>query len=115
MTRVDIALFVFAICNGLRVLAYLPQIAMIQRDRAGATTISCTTWTLFAAAHFSSMGYAISISADWRMAAVFGLNGAFCLIILALVFGKRRSVRAGNARLRQVNPVAISIESSENA
>lgn len=85
----DIALAAFALCNSIRVFAYVPQIVSVARDRNGATAISYTTWGLFALSHLSTVAYAILTLDDWRMAAVFAANAACCTIILGLTALKR--------------------------
>jgi hypothetical protein len=50
--------------NGLRFLAYFPQIAKAIKDRSGAEAISFGTWALFLASHASAMAYAIENQGD---------------------------------------------------
>ena len=92
MTATDIAMLAFTACNSVRVFAYAPQIAAIARDRSGARAISCTTWGLFAVSHLSTVGYALLIASDLRMAAIFAANAACCAAILVLTLFKRRAV-----------------------
>jgi hypothetical protein len=47
MTLADITLVAFTLCNSLRVLAYVPQIARAVTDESGAAAISLGTWGLF--------------------------------------------------------------------
>ena len=108
MSPADIALTVFALCNSVRVFAYLPQIIAVARDPNGATAISYTTWSLFAASHLSTVAYAILNLEDWRMAAVFGANTACCSVILGLTALRRAKFRAGAAPLRSSRPEAIT-------
>lgn len=89
----EVAGVTFAICNSARVLAYIPQIVRIARDRNGSPGVSCLTWTGFAAANFSTVAYALILTSDWNMAAVFGVNGVFCSAIVTLTMWKR--LRAG--------------------
>jgi hypothetical protein len=100
MSRADIALTVFALCNSIRVFAYVPQIITVARDPNGATAISYTTWSLFAASHLSTVAYAVLSLEDWRMAAVFTANTACCGVILGLTALKRAKFRA-RARLSE--------------
>jgi hypothetical protein len=94
MSPADIALTIFALCNSIRVFAYVPQIVTVARDPNGATAISYTTWSLFAASHLSTVAYAVLSLEDWRMAAVFGANTACCGVILGLTAIKRARVRS---------------------
>ena len=76
MTPADITLAAFTLCNSLRVLAYLPQIARAARDPGGAQAISFATWGLFLLSNVSAVAYALVNKDDWTMAAVFLANGA---------------------------------------
>ena len=89
MTSAELVLAMFAICNSVRVFAYLPQIIAVARDQGGARAISYTTWGLFAISHFSTVAYAIVVANDWRMASVFVANALCCLLIVALTAWKR--------------------------
>src|SRR6185295_15142741 len=46
VTMEEITLALFAACNSVRVVAYVPQILKAAADKNGASSISCTTWTL---------------------------------------------------------------------
>ncbi len=94
MTSAEIALAVFAICNSIRVFAYVPQIVAVARDQRGASAISYTTWGLFAVSHLSTVAYALLVISDWRMAAVFVANTLCCLAILGLTVWKRAVYKA---------------------
>lgn len=88
MIPAGLAAVTFAACNSARVLAYIPQIVRIARDRNGSPGVSCLTWAGFAAANFSTVAYALVASA-WIMAAVFGVNAVFCLAIVTLTAWRR--------------------------
>ena len=94
MTSAEIALAVFAICNSVRVFAYVPQIVAVARDQGGASAISYTTWGLFAVSHLSTVAYALLVVDDWRMAAVFIANTLCCLVIVGLTAWKRALFKA---------------------
>ena len=89
MTLADLALTAFALCNSARVLAYVPQLICAGRDRHGASAISLTTWTLFAASNVSTTAYAIVQLGDLAVACVFALNTLFCLAIVGVAARKR--------------------------
>jgi hypothetical protein len=93
MNSVHLAAVVFASCNGVRMVAYFPQIVRIVRDRGVCKGVSCLTWGGFAAANLSTVMYALVALGDWDMAAVFGVNLAFCLAIVLLTCWKRVSVQ----------------------
>ncbi|MBQ0822301.1 hypothetical protein HPT29_017275 [Microvirga terrae] len=90
VTTADAALLVFTACNTARILAYLPQIVKISRDRQGAAAISYTTWTLFGVSHLSTVAYAVLVVDDWRMATVFAGNTLCCVLIVTLTVWKRQ-------------------------
>jgi hypothetical protein len=91
MSLDELTLTLFAACNSLRMLAYLPQIRQAAVDRNGASGISCTTWSLFLVAHLSTVAYAIVNQADWGLAACFAGNAICCIAIIAVVYWKRRA------------------------
>ena len=92
MTAADLALGLFACCNSVRILGYVPQIIRIVRDRDGARAISYGTWLSFALSHLSTVAYAVLVVSDLRMAAIFGANTVACVIILILTIHKRRRI-----------------------
>src|SRR5262245_9047578 len=89
MTAPEVALVLFTAMNTLRVLAYVPQILRVARDRDRAEAISCATWVMFALSHLSTVAYAILAVGDLRMAAIFAANVLACLLILGITAYKR--------------------------
>jgi len=92
----DVTLAAFAICNGLRIFAYLPQIRAATLDPNGASAISYTTWGLFLLTNIATISYAIVNCQDLWMAACFAGNALCCVSILAITFGKRHKARHRN-------------------
>ena len=90
MTIADITLAAFTLCNSLRVVAYVPQIAKAAMDPSGAAAISFGTWGLFLVSHASAMAYALVNKEDWTMASVFLGNVIGCGAVL-LITGWKRS------------------------
>jgi hypothetical protein len=86
----EITLTIFAACNGLRMLAYVPQIHKAACDSNGASAISYTTWGLFLVANLSTVAYALVNRADWWLAACFAGNAVFCSVILVAAFRNAR-------------------------
>ena len=84
MTLADYSLAAFALLNGGRTVAYVPQMVRVYRDPHGATAVSLTTWLLFAAANIATVAYALAVADDRLVAFVFGLNAVGCLAIVAL-------------------------------
>jgi hypothetical protein len=97
MTAADITLIAFTLCNSFRLLAYLPQIAKMARDRSGAEATSFTTWGLFLFANISAVAYALVNAGDWTMAAMFLGNAAGCTAILLIGAWKRSQYRSAIA------------------
>jgi hypothetical protein len=89
MTLADFSMGAFAILNGARVLAYLPQIICVKRDRHGAEAVSLMTWGLFTLANLATVGYALVVSGDLFVAGVFALNVLGCFAIFAFTATKR--------------------------
>jgi hypothetical protein len=89
MTLADYSLAAFALLNGGRTVAYVPQMVRVYRDPNGATAVSLTTWVLFAAANIATVAYALAVADDRLVALVFGLNTLGCLVIVALTTVKR--------------------------
>ena len=93
MTVADITLATFTLCNSLRVLAYIPQIAKAASDRSGGEAISFATWGLFLLSNMSAVAYALVNRADWTMATMFLGNAVACAIILLIGLWKRAQHR----------------------
>jgi hypothetical protein len=92
MTLADYSLAAFALLNGGRTVAYVPQMVRVYRDPHGATAVSLTTWLLFAAANIATVAYALAVADDRLVAFVFGLNAVGCLAIVALTAVMRARV-----------------------
>jgi len=86
----------FTAVNGLRVIAYVPQIVRICHDNTGAAAISCCTWSLFLVSHLTTIAYAVVVMGDTWMALVFAANSACsaAIVTLALLQRQRRRVLA---------------------
>jgi hypothetical protein len=89
MTLADYSLMAFALLNGGRALAYLPQMIRVYRDPHGAPAVSLLTWALFAASNAATVGYALIVVNDRIVAFVFVLNAFGCLAIVAMIVFKR--------------------------
>jgi hypothetical protein len=91
MTMAELALVAFAVLNGGRAIAYLPQMIRVYRDPHDAAAVSITTWALFAASNAATVGYALIVAGDRVVATVFALNAVGCLAIVAMTVFKRMS------------------------
>jgi uncharacterized protein with PQ loop repeat len=89
MTLAEFSLTAFALLNGGRIIAYFPQIARVYRDRNGATAVSLMTWIIFTAANLATVSYALVISRDVIVAAIFALNAFGCLVIAVMTAVRR--------------------------
>ena len=106
MTIADITLAVFTLCNSLRVVAYVPQIAKTVRDRSGAEAISFGTWGLFLISHTSAMAYALVNKEDWTMVSLFLCNALGCGAILLIAAWKRSRHRSRGIKGPAWNAIA---------
>lgn len=88
MTIADITLTAFTLCNSLRLVAYVPQIAKAARNRSGAEAVSFGTWGLFLVSQVSAMAYALVNKADWTMASIFLGNAIGCGAVLLIAAWK---------------------------
>jgi uncharacterized protein with PQ loop repeat len=93
----EITLALFAICNSIRIFAYLPQIHKAAKDKNGASAISGTTWSLFLVAHLSTIAHALVNLGDRWLAICFAGNALCCILILAIAWWKGRD-RASTPR-----------------
>ena len=59
MTLAEYSMTAFALANGGRVIAYVPQIMRVCRDPNGAAAVSVTTWIFFTAANVATVVYAL--------------------------------------------------------
>ena len=91
MTLEEMTLTVFAVCNGARVVAYLPQLLKAATDKNGASSISLMTWFLFVIANLSTVAYALINRSDWWLAACFAGNALCCVAIVLITTWKRHS------------------------
>ena len=89
MTLAEYSMTAFALLNGARVLAYMPQIICVYRDPNGAVAVSLLTWIMFTASNIATVSYALTVSSDLMVAGVFALNALGCLIITALIAMRR--------------------------
>jgi hypothetical protein len=89
MTLADYSVTAFTVLNGARIVAYLPQIVCVHRDRTGASSVSMMTWGMFFSANMATVFYALAVIGDRVMAGVFAANAVACVAIFALILRKR--------------------------
>jgi uncharacterized protein with PQ loop repeat len=88
--------WLFLVTNAGRLLAYFPQIVAAARCDSGARSVSILTWSYFAFAHLTALLYAILVLRDSRSTWIFAGNFVVTLILVAIVFLKRRRHRRVN-------------------
>ncbi len=93
LTSTEIVILAFAATNGLRIIAYVPQIMRLARDESGATAVSSCTWVLFLMSNLSTAAYSSVVVDEPWMTVVFVINAVFCAAIVALIALCRRSRR----------------------
>jgi len=92
MTLADYSMTAFALLNGGRIVAYMPQILCVYRDRNGAEAVSLMTWAIFTAANLATVSYSLTVSSDLVVASIFALNAVCCFTITCLVACRRVAV-----------------------
>ena len=107
MTLAEYSMTAFALLNGGRIAAYLPQIMCIYRDRNGAASVSIMTWAMFTAANLATVSYSLSVSGDLIVASVFALNAACCFAITCLVARRRFTVASPARAVVSLRPRAV--------
>ena len=86
----DVLIVVFSITNGVRVVAYLPQIVRLARDQSGAAAVSCSTWVLLSVSNLSTAAYGGFVLGERWMMLMFTANAACNLAIAILTVVRRR-------------------------
>lgn len=89
MSSAELSLLVFAACNALRVIAYLPQIAALVRRPDAAASFSHTSWVLFTSANASTAAYAWLVLADAVIASFNALSTLCGVILIGLALWRR--------------------------
>jgi hypothetical protein len=89
MTLAEYSLTAFALLNGARIAAYLPQLRRVYHDPNGASAVSIVTWTLFASANIATVAYALVVAGDRLVALIFALNTIGCASIALMTTLKR--------------------------
>ena len=83
----------FLAANGVRLLAYLPQLAALRRAGCDAGGVSVLSWALFGVSNLTTALYAWAVLSDPAMALLFGVNLACCAAIAGLALRCRRRRR----------------------
>lgn len=93
---------IYAVCNVVRLLFYVPQMLAVVHDPLGACAISLSTWTFWTFSHAVTTVYCSMVVCDPLLAAMMLGNTLGSCAIVALTarkryaYGKnRRSLTAG--------------------
>ena len=89
---------IYAVCNALRLLSYVPQIVAVAREDSGAHAISLTSWIFWLLSHAATALYCATVVNDPLLAGMMWGNTAGCLGVVLLTTLKRQ--RYGWARAR---------------
>lgn len=98
---------VYAVCNALRLLSYVPQIVAVARENSGAHAISIASWLFWMLSHAVTAVYGNTVLNDLLLASMMWGNAAGCLGIVVLTVAKRQ--RYGWIRPVNNGEVAIHI------
>lgn len=100
---------IYAVCNGARLLSYVPQIIAVARENSGAHAISLISWIFWLLSHAATALYCATVVHDPLLAGMMSGNAVGCLGVVMLTTIKRK--RYGWVRERGAN-TANAIESS---
>lgn len=89
---------IYAICNAMRLLSYVPQIVAVARENSGAHAISLASWLFWVLSHAITAVYCAAVVKDPLLAGMMWGNAAGCLGVVVLTAMKRQ--RYGWARAR---------------
>lgn len=83
----------YAACSALRLVAYLPQLIAIARDRSGAHAISLLTWTFWGFSHAVTALYSALLLGDALLAGMMVGNALGCAAVTGVTMIRRRPER----------------------
>jgi hypothetical protein len=84
----------YAGSSALRLLAYLPQIVAIARDRTGAHAISLLTWTFWGVSHAITAVYSALLLKDTLLVSMMIGNTLGCVAVVWATMMRRWPRRA---------------------
>lgn len=94
-TDLDLLALSFAFFNGLRLVSYGPQIAVLAYDTSGARAISVTSYLIWTGANASTALYVWVKLGDAAVAVLNTVNTFCCIVIIGLALYKRARSRNG--------------------
>ena len=108
MTPIESGVMIaLSLVNSFRILAYVPQLLRIARDRSGVAGVACSTWLMFFASHLTTVVYAIVIARDVTMAVVFIGNATACAAVVGLTIWQRHRLVRSTAGHDDPNPTSV--------
>ena len=81
---------IYAVCNAVRLLIYVPQIVAIARERSGAYAISMFSWIFWSFSHAITAVYCHIVVNDPLLGSMMWGNAFGCLAVVVLTAAKRR-------------------------
>jgi uncharacterized protein with PQ loop repeat len=81
---------IYAVCNAVRLLIYVPQIVAIARERSGAHAISMFSWIFWSFSHAVTAVYCQIVVNDPLLGSMMWGNAFGCLAVVVLTAAKRR-------------------------
>jgi uncharacterized membrane protein YwaF len=106
--------WLFLIANSGRLLAYLPQIVAVVRCDVGAKSVSILTWGYFAFAHLTALLYALVVLHDEKSVWIFSGNFVVTVVLVAIVYLKRRRYGSDGYRREPRLASSVAIEDMES-
>ncbi|HYM48400.1 MAG TPA: hypothetical protein VES91_07950 [Burkholderiaceae bacterium] len=80
---------IYAVCNVVRLLFYVPQLVAVARDPLGAYAISLSTWTFWSFSHAVTTVYCGAVVDDLLLAGMMLGNTLGSCAVVALTARKR--------------------------
>ena len=80
---------IYAVCNAVRLLFYVPQVMAVARERSGAYAISIITWTFWSFSHAVTAVYCYAVIHDALLSFMMWGNAFGCIAVVALTMVKR--------------------------
>lgn len=81
---------IYALCNAVRLLFYVPQIVAVARERSPAHAISLMCWIFWSVSHAITAIYCYAVVNDGLLSGMMWGNAIGCVAVVALTTMKRR-------------------------
>lgn len=90
---------IYAVCNVVRLLFYVPQLLAVVRDPSGACAISLSTWTFWSFSHAVTTVYCGAVVNDPLLAVMMLGNTVGSCAVVALTVRQRFACAPSRARI----------------